>query len=109
MWTFDAVKRLSDAQVAVEHSQLAPDAAYITPGVLWWAFDREQAATPRRHPRHPEAKDPAGTRDSKHAVVLIDEIDKADPDVPNDLLVPLGALRFRSARPRWRRRRRRWC
>ena len=26
--------------------------------------------------------------------MLIDEIDKADPDVPNDLLVPLGAFRF---------------
>ena len=28
------------------------------------------------------------------AVVLLDEIDKADPDLPNDLLVPLGALEF---------------
>jgi MoxR-like ATPase len=28
-------------------------------------------------------------------VVLIDEIDKADPDFPNDLLVPLGSYRFR--------------
>jgi len=27
-------------------------------------------------------------------VVLIDEIDKADPDVPNNLLVPLGTLEF---------------
>jgi MoxR-like ATPase len=28
------------------------------------------------------------------AVVLIDEIDKADPDVPNNLLVPIGSLQF---------------
>jgi MoxR-like ATPase len=28
------------------------------------------------------------------AVVLIDEIDKADPDVPNNLLEPLGSLQF---------------
>src|SRR5256884_304531 len=28
------------------------------------------------------------------SVVLIDEIDKADPDVPNDLLVPLGSYQF---------------
>jgi MoxR-like ATPase len=27
-------------------------------------------------------------------VVLLDEIDKADPDVPNNLLVPLGSLTF---------------
>src|SRR5262249_11568688 len=26
--------------------------------------------------------------------VLIDEIDKAEPDVPNNLLVPLGSLQF---------------
>ena len=29
-----------------------------------------------------------------HAVVLVDEIDKADPDVPNALLVPLGSGQF---------------
>lgn len=34
------------------------------------------------------------TRDEHRAVVLVDEIDKADPDVPNALLVPLGSLRF---------------
>jgi len=31
------------------------------------------------------------------AVVLVDEIDKADPDVPNDLLVALGSYRFQVA------------
>jgi MoxR-like ATPase len=34
------------------------------------------------------------TRSPHHAVVLIDEIDKADPDVPNALLVPLGSGQF---------------
>ena len=33
-------------------------------------------------------------RSPDHAVVLIDEIDKADPDVPNALLVPLGSNQF---------------
>jgi MoxR-like ATPase len=33
-------------------------------------------------------------RSARHAVVLIDEIDKADPDVPNALLVPLGSSQF---------------
>jgi MoxR-like ATPase len=32
--------------------------------------------------------------DQKRAVVLLDEMDKADPDVPNNLLVPLGSLQF---------------
>ena len=52
-YTFDAIKRLSDAQVAGVAVQrdgddapargVADDAAYIEPGVLWWAFDRDQA------------------------------------------------------------------
>jgi MoxR-like ATPase len=94
LWSFDAVKRLSDAQVArakTDEASLAPDAAYITPGVLWWAFDRAQAAV--RGADVAPLKDPADG-DSARAVVLIDEIDKADPDVPNDLLVPLGSLHF---------------
>jgi MoxR-like ATPase len=103
-WTFDAVKRLSDAQIAGAGGDAATglpdDAAYIKPGVLWWAFDREQAR--RRGLTQAELAeaglatltDPAEPRGSRRAVVLIDEIDKADPDVPNDLLVPLGSFRF---------------
>jgi MoxR-like ATPase len=37
-----------------------------------------------------------GIADAPGAVVLLDEIDKADPDVPNDLLEPLGLYRFRT-------------
>jgi MoxR-like ATPase len=106
LWTFDAVKRLSDAQVvgAVTRgggkATLARDAAYITPGVLWWAFQLDSAK--RRGLSEadlaaadiPEVEDPSGAGGKGRAVVLIDEIDKADPDVPNDLLVPLGAFRF---------------
>ena len=42
------------------------------------------------------APEPKGTaRDhDRPAIVLIDEVDKADPDVPNDLLVPFGSLTF---------------
>ena len=84
LWRFDALRRLNDAQA----NQLRKDpAAYIEPGVLWWAFDRDSAiqrgsTEPVQHHMH------------ERAVVLIDEIDKADPDVPNDLLVPLGAGNF---------------
>jgi MoxR-like ATPase len=84
LWRFDALRRLNDAQV----NQLDKDpAAYIEPGILWWAFDRESAV------RQGSIEQ---TQRHKHerAVVLIDEIDKADPDVPNDLLVPLGAGNF---------------
>ena len=106
LWTFDPVRRLSDAQVAGASirdgaaSALPHDAAYITPGVLWWAFDpglarcRGLSEEELAAEKIPKVPDPAEPRRSRRAVVLIDEIDKADPDVPNDLLVPLGAFRF---------------
>jgi MoxR-like ATPase len=97
LWRFDTVRRLRDAQLAaVAHAQVlrsthdasgrelaarAPSAAdplaaenYVAKGVLWEAF----------------AASNAGVR----MVVLIDEIDKADPDVPNSLLEVLGSGRF---------------
>ena len=39
-------------------------------------------------------KEPGENTSASRAVVLLDEIDKAEPDVPNNLLVPLGALTF---------------
>lgn len=106
LWTFDAVRRLGDAQAGESH--LKPDAAYLEPGVLWWAFhptlaerrgmDEAAWATNTRLEdsalaKVPPATDP-GLRSHPRAVVLIDEIDKADPDVPNNLLEPLGSLQF---------------
>ncbi|MHA3700896.1 AAA family ATPase [Jatrophihabitans sp. YIM 134969] len=92
LWTFDTVARLADAQAGP--GQLRPRSEYVTPGVLWWAFDRDSAT--RRGATGPLtlARDPAGPHLSPHAVVLVDEIDKADPDVPNDLLLPLGSFQF---------------
>jgi MoxR-like ATPase len=95
LWSFDAVRRLSDATAESLRDQLA----YVTPGVLWWAFSATSAAV-RGMTDHVLASrglghvtDPS-PRTGERAVVLLDEIDKADPDVPNDLLLPLGALRF---------------
>jgi MoxR-like ATPase len=72
--------------------------------VLWWAFAPESAATrgqgaagldlpPVTDPRHRTAVS------ATHTVVLLDEIDKAEPDVPNDLLKPLdlGSFHVRGA------------
>jgi MoxR-like ATPase len=91
LWRYDQVRRLNDAQVG----RLQQDAAYVEPGVLWWAFDPASAS----HRGAPEGtvspmKDPSPEAKHTLAVVLLDEIDKADPDVPNDLLVPLGAREF---------------
>jgi MoxR-like ATPase len=68
-WRYDAVRRLRDAQA----QQLQADDAYVDPGVLWRAFE---------------------SADDDRTVVLLDEIDKADPEVPDSLLVALGALTF---------------
>jgi MoxR-like ATPase len=94
LWRFDAVRRLGDAHAT---GGLAAAGAYVEPGALWWAFEPESAA--RRGLPDPErwAPDPTGVpaAPGAGAVVLIDEIDKADPDFPNDLLVPLGSKHFR--------------
>jgi MoxR-like ATPase len=84
LWTVDDVARLSDATGG---GVARPRSAYVRPGVLWWAFSPSTAegADPNENP--------AGAGAS---VVLLDEIDKADPDVPNDLLEPLGLYRFRT-------------
>jgi MoxR-like ATPase len=80
LWRFDALARLRDAQAGDKE---IPASKYIEPGVLWKGFDQDSA---KRFA--PDEQQGTG------AVVLMDEIDKADPDVPNDLLVPLGDFRF---------------
>ncbi|MEU8761552.1 MoxR family ATPase [Streptomyces sp. NPDC048659] len=95
LWRFDSVRRLADAQA--HHGRLN-DGDYVVPGVLWWALAPESAGSrggllaPARH-RDPAERFPRGARPSG-AVVLIDEIDKADPDLPNSLLVPLASHEF---------------
>jgi MoxR-like ATPase len=110
MWTFDSLRRLSDAQE--RDKTLPPRAAYLQPQEVWWAFDpdtaswRGAARDEREHitraldPVRIPAPIPAPGRSRKSdktrpsAVLLLDEIDKADPDVPNDLLEMLDVGRF---------------
>jgi MoxR-like ATPase len=84
LWKFDTVAQLADATAGKD---LKPE-EYVIPGILWWAFDNAGAA------RETRRTDPAIGGESDGSVVLLDEIDKADPDVPNNLLVPLGSLQF---------------
>ncbi|MEL6449780.1 MAG: MoxR family ATPase [Pseudomonadota bacterium] len=88
LWQNDELKRLRDAQMgaAMDLAQ-----AYITPGVLFWAFDPAGARDVLSQSGRAAL---AGPPVSGPSVVLIDEIDKADPDVPNGLLEPLGFLSF---------------
>jgi MoxR-like ATPase len=101
----DTLRRLADAQLGPEEG-LPPDWTYLRPGVLWWAFDRpgaqrrgatdaDLAAVSAKYGSLKPLVDPSeGNVASEDIVVLLDEIDKADPDLPNDLLEPLDRRRF---------------
>jgi MoxR-like ATPase len=69
LYEYDAVSRLRDSQLG--EAKVADIGSYIVKGVLWQAFECE---TP--------------------SVVLIDEIDKADIEFPNDLLRELDRMEF---------------
>lgn len=108
LYHFDAVERLAQAQVLSKvgsedwKAQLAPE-RFVSPGVLWWAFNWRSAKTQCTYlydgdlgtaakliPKSPETWSP----EHKGCVLLIDEIDKADGDVPNALLESLGSFAF---------------
>ena len=72
LYRFDTLARLADAQVGRLD---ADNTAYVHSGVLWEAYEQSNAG-----PVQP--------------VLLIDEIDKADADIPNALLEVLGNRSF---------------
>jgi MoxR-like ATPase len=74
LYVFDAVRRLSDAQLGGLGAALPDPRTYVRFGALGRAIVR--ASYGRR------------------SVLLIDEVDKADLDFPNDLLRELDELRF---------------
>ncbi|MBF0187017.1 MAG: AAA family ATPase [Magnetococcales bacterium] len=113
LWHYDAVERLADAQLSGALKE-SPDVVqtrldvcnYLYPRALWWAFDwgsaREQAIRTRTRSRNrnseaaivePHQREPDALIDNG-CVVLIDEIDKAEADMPNGLLEALGAGEF---------------
>ena len=69
LYEYDAVSRLRDSQLGDE--KVHDIANYIKKGKLWEAFDSEE-----------------------QVVLLIDEVDKADIEFPNDLLVELDRMEF---------------
>lgn len=102
LWHFDAVARLAEAQIyAATHKTAAktkndPMAIerFLVPGCLWWALNWETAQLQAQCCKR---KAPVIAQDcspENGTVLLIDEIDKADSDVPNGLLEALGSSRF---------------
>lgn len=102
LWHFDAVRRLADAQLG-NALQEKPDvlkkkldvANYVQPGPLWWAFEWETAKNQAENVKQPFPEPQyEECRPENGCVLLIDEIDKAEMDVPNGLLEALGDCRF---------------
>jgi len=69
LYEYDAVSRLRDSQLG--DGRVHDIANYIVRGPLWEAFESE-----------------------RQAVLLIDEVDKADIEFPNDLLRELDRMEF---------------
>ena len=69
LYEYDAVSRLRDSQLG--EAKVGDIGNYIVKGVLWEAFECD-----------------------RQAVVLVDEIDKADIEFPNDLLRELDRMEF---------------
>ena len=94
LWTFNALDRLNDA-TSPDRTPLSPQ-HYVVPENVWWGFSPVTAENRGHAPLPPDARltNPAPPKKGAGAVVLVDEIDKADPDVPNDLLEPFDVLEF---------------
>ena len=69
LYEYDAVSRLRDSQLGDD--KVHDISNYIKPGKVWQAFHSDE-----------------------QAILLIDEIDKADIEFPNDLLVELDQMEF---------------
>lgn len=91
LYRFDAVKRLADAQLRDKGAELLAEreAGYWEPGPLWRAFGWCSAV------RYGSCRSLAAMPPPKGHVLLIDEIDKAEADLPNALLEVLGQRSFR--------------
>lgn len=101
LWRFDAVLRLAQAQLYATLRRrprtVEADLAvhkFVRPGPLWWAFDTASAQAAHGHDSTPLQQYANATRHPNGWVVLIDEIDKGESDVPNGLLEALGAGQF---------------
>lgn len=91
LWSFDHTRRLADAQIG-EKTRVAEVRNYIGPGALWWAFHWKSAkARAAKAPYYtPQEYDKAPCAETHGAVLLVDEIDKADISLANSLLEALG-------------------
>lgn len=88
----DQLRRLHDAQLKEAGKELRGEAHYLRAGVFWAAFEPDSAAERGFQAPGWHAAEAAGNE--RHLLVLLDEVDKAEPDLPNDLLDVLDRRRF---------------
>ena len=99
LYRFDAVARLGEAQIRRSEcgNALAPE-FFLAPGPLWWTINWQTAEKQykkcTRGARGTVPVQPKGWKQENGCVLLIDEIDKADSDLPNSLLETLGNAGF---------------
>lgn len=120
LWSLDSVRRLAEAQVCHAQGMEPKDARaalalhkFVEPGPLWWGFNWEGAGDQLKKAGLATDKELESAKGfvagqtarlrldcgpkanaSNGRVILIDEIDKADADVPNGLLEALGSRGF---------------
>jgi MoxR-like ATPase len=95
LWRYDLVARLNDAHAGFKGDDLNPK-NYLNPGVLWWTLCWKTAQLQYDACRHKVYR-PQTLDDNEQVngtVLLIDEIDKAEPTLPNSLLEVLGNRGF---------------
>lgn len=96
---YDHLQRLHDAYSAGGDSDsIRPDWEYNRPGIFWWAFNRHSAQNRGSDYQQASTAFKGVAREQKdganRTVLLIDEIDKAEPDLPNDLLDTIDRRRI---------------
>ncbi|BCG65824.1 MAG: hypothetical protein methR_P3687 [Methyloprofundus sp.] len=99
LWRFDAVGRLAEAQTLQGHNctpeqlkKTLDTKRYISPGPLWWSLSYESAEKVYRDSQYQliQPEKPANWQAGQGSVLLIDEIDKANAELPNGLLEIMG-------------------
>jgi MoxR-like ATPase len=98
LWTVDAIARLARAQLMGARRDLNEGVIdirrFLHPGPIWWAFHWESARAQADLAEGNVPPTPEGWRPEDGVVVLLDEIDKADPSCVTSLLDAFGHGRF---------------
>lgn len=98
LWRFDSVGRLAEAQALPsgcspeERKQALDSKCYISPGSVWWALCHKTADDVYKNSNYQlsSPEKPKNWQQQDGSVLLLDEIDKANVELPNGLLEMLG-------------------